>query len=31
VNKVVRLFDIISEDELRKLLPPSPADDKAKK
>jgi len=31
VNKVVRLFDIISEDELRKLLPPPPADDKAKK
>jgi len=26
VNKVVRLFDIISEDELRNLLPPPPAD-----
>jgi osmotically-inducible protein OsmY len=32
VNKVVRLFDIISEDELRNLLPPPPpAADKAKK
>jgi len=32
VNKVVRLFDIISEEELRNLLPPPPpADDKAKK
>ena len=31
VNKVVRLFEIISEDELRNLLPPPPADDKAKK
>lgn len=26
VNKVVRLFDIISEEELRNLLPPPPAD-----
>jgi len=25
VNKVVRLFEIISEDELRNLLPPAPA------
>ena len=32
VNKVVRLFEIISEDELRNLLPPPPpAEDKAKK
>ena len=32
VNKVVRLFEIISEEELRNLLPPPPpADDKAKK
>jgi len=26
VNKVVRLFEIISEEELRNLLPPPPAD-----
>lgn len=26
VNKVVRLFDIISEEELRNLLPPPPTD-----
>ena len=25
VQKVVRLFEIISEDELRNLLPPAPA------
>lgn len=33
VNKVVRLFETISEEELRNLLPPPPppADDKAKK
>ena len=32
VNKVVRLFEIISEDELRNLLPPPPpAEDKSKK
>ena len=33
VNKVVRLFEIISEEELRNLLPPPPppADNKAKK
>jgi osmotically-inducible protein OsmY len=32
VNKVVRLFEIISEDELRNLLPPPPpVDDKSKK
>jgi osmotically-inducible protein OsmY len=30
VNKVVRLFEIISEEELRNLLPP-PAEGKAKK
>ncbi len=36
VNKVVRLFEIISEEELRNMLPPpppadKPATDKAKK
>ena len=32
VNKVVRLFEIISEEELRNLLPPPPPpEDKAKK
>jgi len=32
VNKVVRLFEIISEDELRNLLPPPPpVEDKSKK
>ena len=31
VNKVVRLFEIISEDELRNLLPPPPVEDKGKK
>ena len=32
VNKVVRLFEIISEDELRNLLPPPPPlEDKSKK
>ena len=31
VNKVVRLFEIISEDELRNLLPPPPDEDKSKK
>jgi len=31
VNKVVRLFEIISEDELRNLLPPpAPAADSVK-
>jgi hypothetical protein len=28
VNKVVRLFDIITEEELRNLLPPPPPPEK---
>jgi hypothetical protein len=29
VNKVVRLFEIISEEELRNLVPPPPPPEKA--